>query len=474
MSVTPYFLPYQNRWLLDDSPLKLWEKSRRIGATYGSGYRSTVKKCARRKKFTQWVSSRDLLTARELITDYVALWCRALNIAAANLDEPVLEVVDPKRDIGAYVVRFANGSRIVSLSSTPEAFAGKGGDVLLDELALHEDPEKLLTMAIPCTTWGGQVEVLSAYPADATPGSDYFGKLCRDAREGGNPMGWSLHRTTIDDALAEGLAAQVALVSKRPDLTSESFRATLRARCVSEDAWRSQYLCQPVVGAAALLPYELIAGCEAASLQPLAALGERARLVLGVDVGRKKDLTVLILLEEIGDILWLREIRVLEKAPFHAQLDVLLAYARDPRVRRVAIDATGLGLMLAEELGRLSPTQVEEVTFTNTVKADLAPRVLRAFQDRSVRIPGLADLREDLHKVQKTVTAAGHVRYAGERDEDGHSDRFWALALALYAATDSNSVVGGERLPATDRYAKPATDDGDLALHDVHSRAAGW
>lgn len=29
-----YFLPYQQRWLNDNSKVKIWEKSRRIGATY--------------------------------------------------------------------------------------------------------------------------------------------------------------------------------------------------------------------------------------------------------------------------------------------------------------------------------------------------------------------------------------------------------------------------------------------------------
>ena len=44
-------------------------------------------------------------------------------------------------------------------------------------------------------------------------------------------------------------------------------------------------------------------------------------------------------------------------------------------------------------------------------------------------------VREDLHSVRKSVTAAGNVRLDVERtDTDGHADRFWALALAYHAA----------------------------------------
>jgi len=74
---TLFFLPYQQRWILDEAPMKLAEKSRRVGFTYATSYRA-VQKCLRRPRgFTQWVSSRDLLTAKEFVTDYVAKWARA-------------------------------------------------------------------------------------------------------------------------------------------------------------------------------------------------------------------------------------------------------------------------------------------------------------------------------------------------------------------------------------------------------------
>jgi len=33
MKLAEYFLPYQKRWILDDSAMKLYAKSRRIGIT---------------------------------------------------------------------------------------------------------------------------------------------------------------------------------------------------------------------------------------------------------------------------------------------------------------------------------------------------------------------------------------------------------------------------------------------------------
>ena len=67
------------------------------------------------------------------------------------------------------------------------------------------------------------------------------------------------------------------------------------------------------------------------------------------------------------------------------------------------------------------------------MKAELAMPLRASFEDRTIRIASDPEIREDLHKIRKTTTAAGNVRYEGERDENGHSDRFWALALARHA-----------------------------------------
>ena len=58
------------------------------------------------------------------------------------------------------------------------------------------------------------------------------------------------------------------------------------------------------------------------------------------------------------------------------------------------------------------------------------------FEDKTIRIPDTADIRSDLHSVKRTVSISGNVRFIGERNENGHADRFWALALAV-EATDS-------------------------------------
>ena len=56
-----------------------------------------------------------------------------------------------------------------------------------------------------------------------------------------------------------------------------------------------------------------------------------------------------------------------------------------------------------------------------------------AFEDLNIRIPSDPQLRADLRAIKKETTAAGNIRFSADRGENGHSDRFWAGALAIHA-----------------------------------------
>ena len=105
----------------------------------------------------------------------------------------------------------------------------------------------------------------------------------------------------------------------------------------------------------------------------------------------------------------------------------------DRSVRRLCVDSTGIGAMLAERLRQRWGHRVEPVHFTAPVKSELAMPLVRLFQEKLVRIPADAAVRQDLHAVRKVVTAAHQLRLDADRGPDGHADRFWALALANHA-----------------------------------------
>jgi phage FluMu gp28-like protein len=124
----------------------------------------------------------------------------------------------------------------------------------------------------------------------------------------------------------------------------------------------------------------------------------------------------------------------LRQAPFDEQFGLLSSVLKVRSLRRLAIDQSGLGMQLAEELVRKHGSRVEPITMTAPVKESLASRILAAFQRGDVSIPDHRPLIDDLHSMQRTITLSGNVRYAAPREEGSHADRWTALALALQAA----------------------------------------
>jgi phage FluMu gp28-like protein len=187
----------------------------------------------------------------------------------------------------------------------------------------------------------------------------------------------------------------------------------------------------------------MITACEADCLKDFAYLEScQNPLFLGLDVGRKKDLTIMDVGEKIGDVVWDRLRIELANKPFSEQESELYRLLRLPRLQRACIDASGLGMQLAERAREQCGWKVEPVTFTAPVKEQLAFQLRADFEDRRLRIPRDDKLLTDLRGVKKEVTSSGNIRFAGETTES-HCDRFWAKALRQQAAQYRSDCVGG-------------------------------
>jgi len=431
--LSPYFLPYQRRWIQDASPLKILEKSRQTGISFSTAYSAVKRAAAQRARLDVWVSSRDEVQARLFLED-CQRWAEALQIAGTSRGE---EAYDPRDGFSAYVLRFLNGRAIYSLSSNPNSLAGKRGHVILDEFALHGDQRLLYRVAKPVTTWGGQLEIISTHRG----ANSVFNQILTDIKERGNPMGWSHHRVTIQDAVAQGLAERINLKTGR-DETLAAFLARLESECLDAEQWLQEYCCVPSDESTAFLTYEMITACEADCLKDFAYLEQCENpLFLGIDVGRRHDLTIMDVGEKIGDVVWDRLRLELANAPFSEQERELYRLLHLPRLQRACIDASGLGMQLAERAREQCGWKVEPVTFTAPVKEELAWQLRTAFEERLVRVPHDDRLLADLRGVKKEITSAGNTRFGGE-SADSHCDRFWAKALRQQAARYRADSIG--------------------------------
>ncbi len=452
------FLSYQQRWIKDPSPIKLMEKSRQVGISWATAYAAVRRSARKGQQRDTWVSSRDAAQARLFLQDCRA-FAEAIDLASACIEAPILEA--GRRN--TLQLSFANGVSIHSLTSNPDAQAGKRGTRVLDEFALHRDPRQLYTIAFPGLTWGGQLEIISTHRGS----QNFFNELVNEARHGDNPKGISLHRVTLEDALNQGflhcLKSKLPLHDPRQQMDEADYFNFVRQSCADEESFRQEYCCEPADDSSAFLPWDLIAAAEYHEHEPWEIdlhthlllpsdashsasspqrqstfLSQHTMLYLGVDIARDHDLTVFWLVEAIGDLTFSRKVICLRGVPFSQQEEALDSLMQLPNLRRACIDQTGLGRQFAERAReRYGRYRVEGVTFTPAVKEALAYPLRSALEDHKIKIPNDKHIRADLRAIKKLSTTAGHIRFSAERGANGHADRFWALALALHAKTQA-------------------------------------
>lgn len=422
--MSSYFLPYQQRWLADRSRIKIWEKSRRIGATYAQSYED-VEDVIQGRVPKVWFTSADESAAEEYI-QYCEQWIKVFDVAAKHVG---LKVVESENDIKTYTIELANGREIHGLSSNPKKFRSKGGKAIWDESAWHDNPKKMWAAIRPTITWGFPLRILSTHNGKQS----LFYKFIQDVLAG--RLNWSHHKTPIQLAVDEGLADKIlgrTLTNKERQQWLDDERASVG----DEAVWAQEYCCEPQDETTAFMTYDLIERISRDGL--LLPYGDiKGDLFVGMDIARKRHLSVIWGIERLGSVKHTRFVKTLEKAPFHVQRDALFEVLSLPNMRRACIDATGLGMQLAEEaqlaFGRY---RVEGVGFTSKSKEEMAYQLLRSAEDVSVLIPNDRDVREDLHSVKKITTASGNIRFDADETDKGHADRFWALALANHAASD--------------------------------------
>ena len=120
-SLIDYFFPYQKRYLLDKSKVKILEKSRRIGGTFVQSFED-VQDCIEQPGLKVFFSSTDMTAAAEYM-DYISSWVSKLNSIAKTLAEincediTECEFADEDKGVKSKVIEFNNGSKIYALSS---------------------------------------------------------------------------------------------------------------------------------------------------------------------------------------------------------------------------------------------------------------------------------------------------------------------------------------------------------------------
>lgn len=477
-SPPPLLLPYQARWAEDDSLLKISIKSRRIGITFATACQCVLVASLARGAggMDCWYMANDEKDAKDFILDVVR-WARVIGIPC---------------EAQTMQVKFRSGFRVTSLSSSPRRLRGKQGFVIRDEAAHADDLSEFMKAAKAFVLRGGRLALISTDNGDASE----FREIVRDVQAGKTEG--SIHTTTIDDALAEGLYHQLCEYDFRIPYSKEGERAW-RQQSVDfygEDA-DEELFCKPRGGGGRYFSRRVLEECLQKSpsdapvlrlrvddefttkadiyrnsyvaawlrehVDPvLAQIPEWAYLYLGEDFGRKSDLTVIApmyldryMIRVIPFLLELRNVPIDQQRQivFH----VIDYFSKRGRLGGAFFDAGGNGGALAEfaaqrygysrihqahlagGLPREPDKRRPDGDHTPSLRySEALPGLKQHVEDRTIRLPRHEDVVRDLLMFERVdgVPMLPSTRTAGTDHGYRHGDAGVAIMLADYASIE--------------------------------------
>lgn len=477
----PVFLPYQAAWFADESEIMIGEKSRRTGLTWAEAGRNVMNGAKPKRRggcSTFYVGSR-----QEMALEYIAacaLFARAFNqLAKADVYEQTLWDSDKNEEILTYMIRFPNsGFKIQALSSRPSNLRGLQGDVVIDEAAFHESLDELLKAAMALTMWGNKVRLISTHNGV----DNLFNQYIQDVREGRKD--YSIHRITLDDALADGLYRRICYVTHKEWSTDseKEWRDRLYKNAPNKESAEEEYGCVPkksggnylsriLIESAMvqerdipILRYEAPEDFEAwpepireaeieewcqTHIQPLIdKLDPRCQHVFGEDFARKGDLTVFVPLTIQTDLRKRVPFVVeLRNVTYDQQKQVMIyILTRLPRFRAGAFDATGNGGYLAESAKlRFGPDMIDTVSLSQSWYAEWMPKLKGEFEGMNLDLPRHQSVLDDLLSI-KLVNGIPQIDKGRQKDLeslDGKAKRHGDFAVALAMAIRASWMEGG-------------------------------
>lgn len=405
--------PYQLKWLRDNAQQRACVKSRRIGfsevvtfeaACRAGGIDLTSGKLIR--PVPQNFISAGLEQSKDLLARALK-HIEALEIAVGDLVETATILT----------VKLRSGVHLRAFSSNPRSIRSYEGDVVLDEFGSVPNPDKVWAAAAPLAKptlgnpEGYRISVIG------TPEGDE--NLFYEFTRGDKAKAWSQHTIDVHSAVKQGFPLKSTIEDLRDEIGDP-------------DLFAQEYECSFLSASMRYISAQLYDSCLYDELDDPRKHAHYC--AAGMDVARKQDNSAIARVLRLGDVLYVEPVEARRGVAWEDQEHWAGEVLRTT-VGKMAIDSTGMGSQFTERLEAQYAGQVEGVDFTQQSKEMLATGLKLAFERKRIRVPrGDTELRRDVLALRRELTKAGNVRFDADRTKDGHADRAWALALAVYAA----------------------------------------
>jgi hypothetical protein len=149
--------------------------------------------------------------------------------------------------------------------------------------------------------------------------------------------------------------------------------------------------------------------------------------VMGVDLGRVEDFTVITVFDQMtNDLVYFDRFN---KIDYPFQKKRIEAVARRYNHARIMMDSTAVGTPIKQDL-EYEGLFIDDIYFSNKSKKELIEKLSIFIEQGKIRIPQIEVLIDELESFGYRLTPSGNIIYSAPQGL--HDDCVWSLALACW------------------------------------------
>lgn len=400
--LTQILLPYQKKVLFDKSNYIIMNCSRQIGKSFILSGKAYQKGLLNSNSLTACVSTGER-AANEFLNK-IKQWAEACYRLNNRFTYKA----------SATCVSLFNGSRIISLpAGNTAALRGWSGNIILDEFGLVQNDVELWKAVVPLITNRISNPDKSIWISSTPTGlNTQFAKIWFDENE--NNL-WSKYKITIEDAVKDGLKVNIKELQN----------------VINDDLiWKTEYMCEFCSDSSEFIDLNSM---DSYDIDIKTKIG---RWCIGIDIGRKKDLTAIIVAKRCGDITYIDKIISLRNTPYVDQMNMIQSLNRQYNFEYGFVDETGIGSVMAEEVTRTVNSRIKGLSFTSSNKTELYDLLrVNVCNHKTIFNKEIIDtVKKDFVNVRRYVSNNGNITYSAGRDINGHSDITSGIVLCNKAS----------------------------------------
>jgi len=401
--------PYQFVFLSEKNRFTITLKARQVGFSYAFALRG-LKRALSEPGYSALYLSLNQRDAEEKI--------RYARLLYHSQPKEIRKKIRLVRD-SLQEIAFSNGSRLLSLPCS-SGLRGKSGHLFLDEFAHFREDEEIFIAALPLASRGYEVHIASTpLGARGLFYEIYTNKEKYPQYKRFRVPWWHCPVFTIDLVRAMQEAENMTTEERVEKFGTQALKEIF-ASFPTIEGFQQEYECSFLSDVGAFFTYDDLLNVITDELPPVVAGTKNGYFHIGVDIGRTRDATAIaIVFQPFQGFSFLHKLDILFKIPFNETFKKVEDYIKVYKPIKVYVDATGMGMPLAEELKRRWGNLIEGVNFTRAVKESLMTNLKSLFEKGELKIPRHQELILQLHSIERENYSA-----------KGHDDAAWALALA--------------------------------------------